>query len=77
MNLNDNCGIDAFLIEPCPAVVQALYLLSLRFTSSAHQTGMSCIRRLDIFHFIKCFLTALSASEHFNKTTRILFCLLF
>jgi hypothetical protein len=32
MNLNQTCGIDAFLIESCPAVVQALYLMSLKFT---------------------------------------------
>jgi hypothetical protein len=32
MNLNQSCGIDAFLIKSCPSVVQALYLLSLKLT---------------------------------------------
>jgi hypothetical protein len=32
MDLNGSCGTDAFLIESCPAVVQALYLLSLKLT---------------------------------------------
>jgi hypothetical protein len=52
VNLNESCGIDAFLIESCPAVVQALNLLSLKLTSSAYQTEMTCTRRLDIFNFI-------------------------
>jgi hypothetical protein len=51
MNLGESYGIDAFLIESCPAVVQALYFLSLKLTLSAYQTEMTCIRRLDIFHF--------------------------
>jgi hypothetical protein len=50
MNLNDSYGFDAFLTESCPAVVQALYLLPLKPTLSAHRTEMICIRRLDIFH---------------------------
>jgi hypothetical protein len=32
MNLNESCGTDAFLVQSCPAVVQALYLLSLKLT---------------------------------------------
>jgi hypothetical protein len=51
MNLKAICGIDAFLIESCPAVVQALYLMSLEFILSAYHTEMSCIHRLDVFHF--------------------------
>jgi hypothetical protein len=43
MNLNDSCGIDAFLTESGPAVVQALYLLPLKLTLSVYQTVMSCI----------------------------------
>jgi hypothetical protein len=38
VNVNQSCGIDAFLIKSCPPVVQALYLLSLKLTSSAYQT---------------------------------------
>jgi hypothetical protein len=38
MNLNDSHGIDAFLTESCPALVQALYLLSLKPTLSTYQT---------------------------------------
>jgi hypothetical protein len=56
MELFESCGIDVFLIKSSPAVVQALYLLSLKLTLSAYQTEMACIRRLDIFHFRKCFL---------------------
>jgi anaerobic C4-dicarboxylate transporter len=51
MNLNDSCVIDAFLIEPCLAEVQAMYLLPLKLTLSSCQTEMSCIRRIGIFHF--------------------------
>jgi hypothetical protein len=32
MNSNESCGTYAFLIECCPAVVQALYWLSLKLT---------------------------------------------
>jgi hypothetical protein len=39
MNLNHSCGHDAFLIKPCPDVVQALYLLSLKLTLIAYQRG--------------------------------------
>jgi hypothetical protein len=35
--LNDSCAIDAFLIESCPAMVQALYFLPLNLTLSAYQ----------------------------------------
>jgi hypothetical protein len=38
MNLNESHGIDAFLTESCPALVQALYLLSLKPTLSTYQT---------------------------------------
>jgi hypothetical protein len=38
MNLNESCGIDAFLTKSCPAVVQALYLLPLKLTSGVYQT---------------------------------------
>jgi hypothetical protein len=38
VNVNQSCGIDAFLIKSCPAVVQALYLLSLKLASSVYQT---------------------------------------
>jgi hypothetical protein len=51
MNLNGSCGIDAFLIESCPA----LYLLSLKLTFKTYKTEMSRIRSLDIFHIRKCF----------------------
>jgi hypothetical protein len=51
INLNDSCCIDAFLIESCPAVVLALYLLSLKLTPTAYETELPCIRRLNIFHF--------------------------
>jgi hypothetical protein len=51
MNLNESCGTDAFLIKSCPAVVQALYLLPLKLTLRAYQTEMTCICRLNIFHF--------------------------
>jgi hypothetical protein len=37
MNLNESCDIDPFLIEFCPPVVQALYLLSLTLTLNAYQ----------------------------------------
>jgi hypothetical protein len=37
MNLNRS-DIDVFLIESCPAVVQALLVLSLKLTSSAYHT---------------------------------------
>jgi hypothetical protein len=50
MNLNGRCGTDGFLIESFPDVVQALYLLPLKLTLSAYQTGMTCICTLDIFH---------------------------
>jgi hypothetical protein len=74
MNLNDICGIDAFLIESCPAVVLALCLLPLKLTFSTYQAQMWCVRRLDIFHFRIFFFTevGVSASKHSNKTTRIL-----
>jgi hypothetical protein len=69
MNLNDSCGTDVFLTESSPAVVQALYLLSLKLTLSAHRTEMTCIRRLDIFHCRKCFFfTDTNAKKHLNKT---------
>jgi hypothetical protein len=55
MNFNDICGTDVFLIESCPTVVQALCLLSFKFTLGAYPTEMSCIRILDIFHFRTCF----------------------
>jgi hypothetical protein len=41
MNLYESSGIDAFLIESCPAVVQALYLLPLKLTLSTYQTQMT------------------------------------
>jgi hypothetical protein len=43
MNLNQSCGTDAFLTKSFPAVVQALYLLLLKVTSSANQTDMTCM----------------------------------
>jgi hypothetical protein len=36
MNLHESRGIDALLIESCPAVVQALYLLPLKLTLNAY-----------------------------------------
>jgi hypothetical protein len=42
MIINERCGIDAFLTKSCPAVVQGLYLLSLKVTVSAYQTEMAC-----------------------------------
>jgi hypothetical protein len=62
MNHNESCGTDDFLIKSCPAVVQALYLLSLKFSSSAHQTEMTCMLRLNIFHFKNIF-TEVNASK--------------
>jgi hypothetical protein len=50
MNLNEKCGIDAYLIESCPAVVQALYLLPLEFTLGAY-TEMTCTYLILIFFF--------------------------
>jgi hypothetical protein len=41
-NFNKRHGIDAFLIKSCSAVVQNLYLLSLKLTLSAYQTDMTC-----------------------------------
>jgi hypothetical protein len=43
VNLNPSCNIDALLIKSCPGVIQALYLLSLTFTSivSAYQAQMT------------------------------------
>jgi hypothetical protein len=41
MNLNQRCGTDAFLIKSCPAVVQALDILSLKLTLSACKTEMA------------------------------------
>jgi hypothetical protein len=38
MDHNQSCGTDAFLTELCPAVVQALYLLSLKLTLCSYQT---------------------------------------
>jgi hypothetical protein len=32
MNLNESCGIVAFITKSCPGVVQALYFLSLKST---------------------------------------------
>jgi hypothetical protein len=52
MNHNDTCGTDTFLIESCPAVVQALCLLSLKLTLSAYQTEKTCMRTLDLTYFI-------------------------
>jgi hypothetical protein len=43
MTLNENCVIDAFLIQYFSAVVQALYLLSLKLTLSAYQTEITCM----------------------------------
>jgi hypothetical protein len=43
MNFNEICGIDAFVIEFCPAAVQALHLLSLKLTLSVFQTQMTYI----------------------------------
>jgi len=43
MNPNESCDIDAFLTKFCPAVIQALYLLSLKWTLSAYQTEMACV----------------------------------
>jgi hypothetical protein len=51
VHLDEICDTDAFLIESSPSVVQALYFRSLKLTSSAYQAEMSCISRLDIFHF--------------------------
>jgi hypothetical protein len=42
MNANETCDIDAFLIKSCPAVVQALYLLSLKLELSAYKTEIAC-----------------------------------
>jgi hypothetical protein len=42
MNLNESCGTDAFLIKSYLAVVQALFLLSLKLTLSAYQTETIC-----------------------------------
>jgi hypothetical protein len=42
MNLNQSYGTDAFLIEFCPAVVQSVYLLSLKLILIAYQTEMAC-----------------------------------
>jgi hypothetical protein len=43
MNLNHSSSdTGACLIQSCPAVVQALYILSLRSTLSAYQTEMNC-----------------------------------
>jgi hypothetical protein len=42
MNLNQRCDINAFLIKSCPAVGQALYLLSLKLTLCVSQTEMTC-----------------------------------
>jgi hypothetical protein len=61
MNLNQGCGIDTFLTESCPAVVQALYLLSLKFTLGAYQTEMTCIRKLQTFYF-RMFFTDLNTT---------------
>jgi hypothetical protein len=41
MDLNDSGGIDALLIKLCPAMVQALCLLSLKLTLRAYQTEMT------------------------------------
>jgi hypothetical protein len=41
MNLNESCGIDVFLIKSCPAVVQALYFVSLKLTLNAYQREMT------------------------------------
>jgi hypothetical protein len=70
MNLNENCGVDAFVMDSYPAVVQALYLLSFKLTLSAYQTEIACIYRLDIFNF-RFFFTDACASKHLNKTTII------
>jgi hypothetical protein len=43
MDLDHGCGIDAFLIGPCPPVVQTLYLLSLNLALSLYQTEISCM----------------------------------
>jgi hypothetical protein len=56
-DLNDSRYVDAFLMESCPAVFQALYLLSVKVTLSAHQTEMACVHRLHIFHIIIFFLS--------------------
>jgi hypothetical protein len=42
MIINERCGIDAFLTKSCQAVVQGLYLVSLKVTVSAYQTEMAC-----------------------------------
>jgi hypothetical protein len=42
VNLNQSCGIDAFLIKSCPSEVRAMYLLSLKLTLSPYQTDMTC-----------------------------------
>jgi hypothetical protein len=54
MNVDQSCGTEAFLITYCPDTVQALCLLSLKLTLSAYRQRWS-VRRLDIFHFRKCF----------------------
>jgi hypothetical protein len=67
MNLSEKCGIVAFLTESCPAVVQALYLLSLQFTLSSYQRYPIYA---DLTYFILDFFTEVSASKHLNTTTR-------
>jgi hypothetical protein len=49
MCLDESSGTDAFLIESCPPAIQALYLLSLKQTLSAHRTEMSCIHGRNFF----------------------------
>jgi hypothetical protein len=36
VNVNESCGIDSFLVESCPAVIEALSLLSLQSSLGAY-----------------------------------------
>jgi hypothetical protein len=44
MDLNERCGIDAFLIDSCPSVVQALHVLSIT------ETDFKCKSDTDDLH---------------------------
>jgi hypothetical protein len=50
VNLYDSRDIDAFLIESCPAVDQALYLLSLKL-AEVH-IRQRCPLYIDLTYFI-------------------------
>jgi hypothetical protein len=63
MNLNEKCDIDAYLIESCPAVVQALYLLPLEFTLGANHTEMTCT------YLILDFFLYLNHERNFSQTS--------